>query len=297
VTKLILTPVGLVLAAGWLAWPAAPGTALQPPALPVTSLDRVNTPADEDDPFLAADGLQLFFTSNAGGSFELMAASRRTKGAPFANAKPLDELNGKTDDVSPFLLPREPDGSEYVFFATQSDAKNFDIFFTRRTKPDGPFQRIAKAAVHQVCTDEDELHPWLTSDAKELYFSRKTKDGWRVGWAHGSARRSFDKVDILDLPVGYCHPTVSKDGLTMYLQGLLENGRWGLFVSRRSGKGGAWKRPEPLEPLNQGGPKGDKSPSLSADGTTLYFASDRPGGKGGLDLYSVSTAELRKVLK
>jgi hypothetical protein len=37
------------------------------------------------------------------------------------------------------------------------------------------------------------------------------------------------------------------------------------------------------EPVNAGG--WDGNPSLSADGRTLYFASDRPGGSGGPDLW------------
>ena len=41
-------------------------------------------------------------------------------------------------------------------------------------------------------------------------------------------------------------------------------------------------------------PTGDRSPCLSRDGLTLYFASDRDGGKGGLDLYSVAVADLKK---
>lgn len=79
----------------------------------------------------------------------------------------------------------------------------------------------------------------------------------------------------------------------MYLQGSLENDRWGLFVSTKLGA--TWKRPEPLELLNSlDAPTGDCSPSLSPDGMVLYFASDRPGGQGGLDLWVVPTVQLRK---
>ena len=48
-------------------------------------------------------------------------------------------------------------------------------------------------AVAKVDTAEDELDPWLTKDGKTLYFSRKTKDGWRVFTAtraNGKAARA-----------------------------------------------------------------------------------------------------------
>jgi Tol biopolymer transport system component len=38
--------------------------------------------------------------------------------------------------------------------------------------------------------------------------------------------------------------------------------------------------------------RGDMSPSLSGDGTTLWFASDRAGGKGGLDLWTIAVSQL-----
>ena len=41
------------------------------------------------------------------------------------------------------------------------------------------------------------------------------------------------------------------------------------------------------------GPRGDLSPCLTADGMRLYFVSDRPGGKGGLDIWYVPTAQLK----
>jgi Tol biopolymer transport system component len=78
----------------------------------------------------------------------------------------------------------------------------------------------------------------------------------------------------------------------MYLQGPLDGGRTGLFVASKSSKG--WSKPEALTMLNHPeAPRGDCSPAVSYDGFTLYFASDRPGGKGGFDIWSVPTSQLR----
>jgi len=98
---------------------------------------------------------------------------------------------------------------------------------------------------------------------------------------------------VKELPVDFHHATLTPDGKTMYLQGPLEKGRWGLFTTTRSADG--WGKPVPLAELNHpDGKTGDRSPNLSRTGTQLYFASDRPGGKGGLDLYAIQTALLRK---
>lgn len=52
------------------------------------------------------------------------------------------------------------------------------------------------------------------------------------------------------------------------------------------GEDGAWGAPQKL-PFNEGY-SWDSTPALSADGNTLYFASNREGGYGGTDLYRVS---------
>jgi hypothetical protein len=154
----------------------------------------------------------------------------------------------------------------------------------------------APTPVMNVNSDADEVHPWLTADGRALYFSRKTKDGWRVCVSTRTAATGpggWRAAKEVNLPVDFHHATLTPDGRTMYLQGPLEKERWGLFTSTWTTKG--WSKPEPLEALNSPeGKTGDRSPNLSRDGRLLYFASDRPGGKGGLDVWVVATAALAK---
>lgn len=270
-----------------------------PPDSKVANMERLNTEADEDDPCAAPDGIRFFFTSNAAGNLDIMVAERPKPDQRFGSPKVLEELAEKTDEAG--ACPAAE--GEYLYFARQLEdpdkqiPKNFDVFFTRRLNPKQPYSRIAVAAVHQVCTTDDERHPWLTLDGKELYFSRRTKEGWRVGVARRpKLGTAFDPPEMLDLPVGFYHASVTRDGLTMYLQGPADKDdkdRQALYVSRRP-RGGKWGPPEALDLGEHLGKLGDRSPSVSPDGRWMYFASDRPGGKGGLDIYVIATSDLKK---
>jgi hypothetical protein len=78
----------------------------------------------------------------------------------------------------------------------------------------------------------------------------------------------------------------------MYLQGSLDD-HAGLFRSKRASLKAKWSKPEPIPALKHPEAKrGDMSPHLSTDGKRLYFVSDRPGGKGGLDIWWIDTAQL-----
>jgi hypothetical protein len=249
----------------------------------------VNTRADEDDPFITADLLSLFYASNAKGTFDLMLARRASATAKWPAGKPLADVNtGDADERGPFLAR---DGR--FFYATNQvpdeklkDLKNFDIW--ERSGGRAPTPVLA------VGTAEDEMFPWVTPLGREFYFSRKTKEGWRLFVSKGPAFGIGEGKLIKELPPGFHHATLSTDALTMYLQGPLEKGRWGLFRTTRRKVGGAWAKPEPLTALNSAeGKRGDRSPCLSAGGTILYFASDRAGGQGGLDIWSIPTAKLK----
>jgi Tol biopolymer transport system component len=256
----------------------------------------VNTEADEDEPHVGDAGLTLYFGVTMKGKEVVKVARRRMAGAAWGKASLIDDYVGNKGDIRGVFAGsgRYP---QYLFFAVKDrQSKNYDLFVA--VKQDAGKAWTAPAPVGSglnVNTAEDEAHPWLSADGKSLYFSRKTEDGWKVfvsTRSKSSGPQGWQEAKDAGLPAGYHHATLTPDGKKMYLQGPLEKGRWGLFVSTMAGKG--WGKPEPLESLNGEGKTGDRSPSLSRDGKFLYFASDRPGGKGGLDLYLIETAKLAK---
>jgi len=79
------------------------------------------------------------------------------------------------------------------------------------------------------------------------------------------------------------HPSVSSDGNLLFFASDMPGGMGGMdiYFSRKSG--GAWGKPVNLgDKVNT---TGNETYPFIADGNILYFASDKPGGMGGLDIY------------
>lgn len=255
-----------------------------------------NTKADEDHPFLSSSGLTLWYSCNDKGKFDVMMAQRRnTRSAWSKGEVPDSYMQSQVDDLGA-CLTRDGIYPQYLYFATRKDkdTKNFDLYVA--VKQDRGKVFAEPTPVQATASDADEMNPWLSPDGKQLYFSRKTKDGWRIFVSkrpRATGAQGFGEPALLEqLPPDFHHITLTRDGSTMYLQGPLDGGRTGLFVAIKTAKG--WSKPEALTMLNHPeAVKGDRSPSLSADGSFLYFASDRPGGKGGFDIWAISTSELR----
>ncbi len=117
---------------------------------------------------------------------------------------------------------------------------------------------------------------------EDIYFSEKDEEG---NW---TAPKSLSQHINSPLNEGTC--TISADGRTLILTSCQERSGFGscdLYISYRTGE--EWTPPKNLgAQVNSGA--WESQPSLSADGRTLYFVSDRNGGAGRRDIY-VSTLD------
>jgi len=105
-----------------------------------------------------------------------------------------------------------------------------------------------------------------------------------------------DPVDlgpiINDQMYSETEPAISSDGLELYYS-------WGapralgidkdLYVSTRNHSTDRWANPVSLGTLVNG-PGNERGPTISGDGLSLYFESDRPDGFGGRDLWVTTRA-------
>ncbi|MCU0460428.1 MAG: OmpA family protein [Bacteroidales bacterium] len=149
-----------------------------------------------------------------------------------------------------------------------------------------------------INTADDEYWPSITADGQTLMFTRQVySDYYPSGMA--SSQEDFYVSFLNDTGWGQAvnagEPlnTRSNEGA----QTLSSNGNYMFFTAcERSGglgscdiyfsafKNGKWSVPYNLGwPVNT--PAWESTPSISADGTMLFFTSSRQGGKGGKDLW------------
>ncbi|HSY76815.1 MAG TPA: hypothetical protein VK890_08160 [Bacteroidia bacterium] len=147
--------------------------------------------------------------------------------------------------------------------------------------------------------------PVLTADEQELFFTSKrpalgdsTKDMYGsyfediwVSYAKSGGGWTFAK-DI-GTPVNTAGNdatvSISPDGQTLMVYKDNNEGDGNIYVSYN--RGNAWTYPQFIDSANSGvinSPAHEPSASLSPDGQTLYFVSDRAGGLGGTDIYKVT---------
>lgn len=150
-----------------------------------------------------------------------------------------------------------------------------------------PFKPVNMGA--EINTAADEYLPVATADESTLIFTRKinnNEDFYKSDKLNGKWKDAVYLSDAINTPkYNEGAQSISQDGKYLFFTGCNRPdglGRCDIYIAQK--KGDDWGRPVSLSaPLNTTG--WEAQPSISADGRTIYFVSNRKGGYGGYDIW------------
>jgi hypothetical protein len=200
----------------------------------------------------------------------------------FGDPQPITGLGVGAPLWGPALFD---EGRGFVFGAGDPE----DIFVSSRSDATAAFA-LARP-VTGVNTNWSDGTPFVSADGRRLYF-----DSTRAGMSRDLFRASGEpgawaapvRLDDVSGDWNDLNPWLSADERTL------------IFVSDRPGgagrqdlwtsawDGGRFTPPVNLSSLNTSW--SDEGASLTRDGLAVFFASDRPGGEGGLDIWTAVRA-------
>lgn len=258
---------------------------------PVNLGPTVNSPFDEQTPALSPDGLSLYFLSSRPGGvggLDLWVSRRASPDDPWGVPANLGAtVNSTVADAAPYI---SRDGHELFFSSNRPGGFGLtDVWVSWRAHTHDDFAWETPVNVGPP-VNTAMFEGGMTIHGPEFYFSR----GVNIVLPHdiylsrmrGDAFDAPEVVVELSSAADERRPSIRFDGGEIFFnsdrpggQGLAD-----IWTSTRQGNGRPWSTPVNMGPAVNSGSV-EWTPSLSHDGTTLVFASNRPGGSGGLDLY------------
>ncbi|MCA9053910.1 MAG: PD40 domain-containing protein [Planctomycetaceae bacterium] len=254
----------------------------------------INSPGDEGQPCLSADGLTLWWqgTNAADGSWDLYESKRESTAEEFASPMVLPPpINSPEVEVSPSLTV---DGRDLFFVSNRRGGRGeLDIWSARRNSIDAPFGEPANLGL-TINTSAMELSPCISGDGLLLLYSRQGIARRMRTDLYEARRNSRDEPFGRGVPLGRLVNSngsesvswLSSDGLTLVVRSDRDtgNGQDRLYLTTRASRDVPFHPPLPLiAPINAGDWTGGFT--TSADFSTVVIASRRPGGVGGRDLW------------
>ncbi|MHC4629281.1 MAG: hypothetical protein ACYTDV_20060, partial [Planctomycetota bacterium] len=263
----------------------------------------VNSSSNDAAPNISSDGLSLYFTSNRPGgygSWDIWVTTRETIDSPWGEPVNLGpNVNTSSADATSSI---SADGLTLYFSCRRSGGYGKDDLWivTRETVDDewGAAMNLGPT----INSSSLDWSPSISADGLELFMhsDRPSSYGGDELWV---ARRETINDEwgspenlgpAVNSPSLDATPSISADGLLLFFQSNRPDGYGGvvdIWFTTRATKDSPWAEAMNIGPsINSSGWEGN--PSISADGSTLYFASWGSGGYGGNDLWQVSISPM-----
>ncbi|MEB0262335.1 MULTISPECIES: OmpA family protein [unclassified Mucilaginibacter] len=147
----------------------------------------------------------------------------------------------------------------------------------------------------EINTANDEYLPVATADEGTLIFTRKidnNEDFYKSIKLNNNWQNAEYLSNIINTPMfNEGAQSISQDGKYLFFTGCNRPdglGRCDIYIAQK--KGDDWAKPFSLgNPVNTSG--WEAQPSISANGRTLYFVSNRKGGYGGYDIWKSTLSD------
>jgi Tol biopolymer transport system component len=208
--------------------------------------------------------------------------------SPFGTPALIAELSSAATDEWPSLTPDELT----IFFSSQRAGSSAgDIWTATRASLTDAFGTPTK--VEDVSTGANEYSPFITADARTLYFTRNEH---LFVATRATATGDFgDDAELTGLGVAFsvAPSLTTTDPVQLFFT---QNGSGNVFAATEAAAdlstGDVFDTASVVTALDDadGGELMNGGPFITADGLTLYFNSQRAGGVGGADLWMATRA-------
>ena len=267
-----------------------------------------NTPALEGCPFIARDGKTFYMATNRDGGhggLDIWVSTRASVRDPWGEPVNVGEpVNSGVDDFCPTLAR---DGHTFYFVSRRQEGVagvdfcgGSDIYVTQ-IRADGEYEDPKNVGC-LVNSADDEFSPFPLPESRSgpvLYFSRKPGAGpgdLYMSHSHGGVFGPAEPIPGINSADDDGQPNVRRDGLELFFYSNRpdEDAQGGndIYVSTRPSTAAPWSTPVNLG-SNVNSPASETRPSLSWDGTTLFFGSNRAESEAASsDIYVSTRARL-----
>lgn len=264
---------------------------------PVNLGPPINTGAGEVPCSISPDGLELYFMDayalrpgNLGGH-DIWVARRPSVSEAWEEPLNLGApINTEYDDAMPYL---SSDGLTLYFSSDRPGGNGeSDLYVSTRMTKDDPWEAPMNLGA-PVSGPAWDSYPFISADGLTLYFTSEREGGSGDADTWVATRATTDETwgepvnlgSVMNSPDYDSCPYLSPGDLALFFHSWRPGGGGlDIWVAMRTSSLGPWEPPVPLPvPINSEAL--EAAARVSADGLTLYFSSDRPGGEGDLDVW------------